>query len=111
MASNDPRLVRLERLLRLYRGGVYTAAEVAAYCVAAADPAVAADLLRPLPPEVRQRVRQSVAEAPVAEGRWASLELFTIGYDPEPALSRDERVARYRTSVEAWRQVLAANSG
>jgi hypothetical protein len=108
MPSRDKRLERLERLLSLYQRGAYTVVEVASYCVAVADSEIAAELLRPLPPEILRRIKEVADDSPTTEDGWAKLELIPIRDDPLPGTNRDECMARYRASIEALRAVVGS---
>jgi hypothetical protein len=85
---------------------MYTALEVASYCVAVADDTLAAALLRSLPPPLLQEIRRQVDAAPTVERDWERIELISIRGDPESGLSQAERVARYRAAIEALRKAL-----
>ena len=106
MANRDPRMVQLERVVRGFGRGIYTALEVAGYCVAIADEVPAPALLRLLAPPILQEVKRWVHAAPTATEDWERVKLVDIGIVREPELNQTERVAKYRAAIEALRSAL-----
>jgi hypothetical protein len=110
MASRDPRLALLDKLLDRYRRGWYTHAEIVGWCLAVTDDAIAENVFRVLPPEVLGYLKQSVCEAPATEQEWAGTRFVNfgggvIGGEPELDPTPEASLARYRTSIDAFRRV------
>jgi hypothetical protein len=111
MANPDQRLERLTYLLVRYQSGVYTALEVAGFCIDVADSEIAAALLGILPAEVLTMVRDRVNEYPTTSKGWATLKLMDLGgleLDPVPSASGQDRLARRQASIGALREEFLA---
>ena len=103
MLSREPPLSRLRRLVKRYAEGVFTGVEVASYCISAADSSNALELVRELPSEILAQVQRWLQDAPTTEDAWAAWDVISIHQAPEASLSREERLAKFRASVEALR--------
>ena len=103
MLPPEPPLSRLSRLVKRYAEGVFTRAEVASYCISVADSANALELVCQLPSEIFAEVQRQLQDAPATEDAWAKCDVISIRQTPEASSSREQRVARFRASIEALR--------